>query len=108
MVERFVQTSPIIDMDAALLPLESSFIEQTQEAVKQKVWKALLSCPLWVWLWICLNKGCETESSYFVMEFCQRYNHNKISILKYFLSITQKIKKGPALLVPLDHSWTNT
>lgn len=49
MVERFVQRSPpIIDMDATLLTLESSFIEQTREAVKYKVWRALLSCSLWV------------------------------------------------------------
>lgn len=37
-VERFVQTSPPgTDVDATSLTLESSFIEQSQEAVKYKV-----------------------------------------------------------------------
>lgn len=36
----FVQTSPsIINMDATLLTLESSFIEQTQEAVRYEAWQ---------------------------------------------------------------------
>jgi len=44
-----VQASPpIVDMDAVFLTLESSVLEQTQEAVKHEVWKTLLSCSLWV------------------------------------------------------------